>query len=99
MRNYNEKDHLVGLLLGIVATIAVSTTSTMSAVYAVGDGLEKEIERNKSSLKSSLSQDFGREITLADTYVYNGNFDGALYHGLIAHMMHRTLKELEQERQ
>jgi hypothetical protein len=62
---------------------------------AVGTGLDEEVKRNKSKLSKSLSQDFNREITLADACVYQEDFDGALYHGLVADMIHRTLKELE----
>lgn len=51
---------------------------------AVGKGLEEEISRNKSSLGKNLSLDFNREMTLAETCVYNNDFEGALYHGFSA---------------
>jgi hypothetical protein len=31
----------------------------------------------------------------AETCVYHDDFDGVLYHGFMAEMIHRTLKELE----
>lgn len=62
---------------------------------ALGIGLDEEVKRNKSSLGKSLSVDFSREITLAEKCIYRDDFDGALYHGFMADMIHRTLKELE----
>jgi hypothetical protein len=62
---------------------------------AVGFGLLKEIERHKNSLSLALSEDFKREINLADKCVYIGDFDGLVYHGLIADMIHRMLKDME----
>ena len=62
---------------------------------AVGKGLEEEIRGNKSSLGRNLSLDFNREMTLAEACVYNSDFEGALYHGFLARMIHRALKELE----
>jgi hypothetical protein len=51
--------------------------------------------RNKDSLRISLSQDFVKEITLAEACIYHEDSDGASYHGFLADMIHRTLKELE----
>ena len=62
---------------------------------AVGFGLLIEIEKHKNSLSRALSKDFKREINLADRSVYMDDFDGSLYHGLIADMIHRTLKDME----
>lgn len=62
---------------------------------AVGIGLDEEVKRNKSSLGKSLGVDFNREITLAEKCIYHDDFDGALYHGYMAQVIHRTLKELE----
>jgi hypothetical protein len=62
---------------------------------AVGIGLDEEVKRNKSSLVKSLSADFNREITLAEKCIYHDDLDGALYHGCMAEVIHRTLKELE----
>jgi hypothetical protein len=64
---------------------------------ALGSWLEKEVEQNKAGLSNSLSQNFAREITLADTCIYRGDFDGALYHGLLADLIHDTLKDLEEK--
>lgn len=61
---------------------------------AVGFGLLTEIERHKNDLSHALSEDFKREINLADRCVYIGDFDGSLYHGLIAKMIHRALKDM-----
>lgn len=61
----------------------------------VGTGLDEEIKRNKSALSKRLNQDFNKEITIAETCVYHDDFDGSLYHGLVANMINRTLKELE----
>jgi hypothetical protein len=36
-----------------------------------------------------------REITLAEKCIYHDDFDGALYHGYKAEVMHRSLKEIE----
>jgi hypothetical protein len=38
---------------------------------AVGIGLDEEVKRNKSTLNDSLSVNFNREITLAETCVCN----------------------------
>jgi hypothetical protein len=57
---------------------------------AVGLGLDEEVKRNKSTLSKSLSVDFNKEITLAETCVYHDDFDGALYHGVVADMIHRN---------
>ena len=62
---------------------------------AVDVGLDEEVKRNKSTLSKNLSVDFNMEITLAETCVYHDDFDGALYHGFMAEIIHRTLKELE----
>ena len=62
---------------------------------AVDVGLDEEVKRNKSTLSKNLSIDFNREITLAETCVYHDDFDGVLYHGFMAEMIHRTLKEPE----
>jgi hypothetical protein len=62
---------------------------------AVGIGMDEEVKRNKSSLVKNLGIDFNREITIAETCVYHDDFDGALYHGYMAEVIHRTLKELE----
>lgn len=62
---------------------------------AVGIGLDEEVKRNKSSLIKSLGVDFNREITIAETCVYHDDFEGALYHGYMADVIHRTLEELE----
>lgn len=67
-----------------------------SLSQAVGIGLDEEVKRNKSSLVKSLGVDFNREITIAETCIYHDDdFEGALYHGYMAEIMHRTLKELE----
>jgi hypothetical protein len=55
-------------------------------------GLDQEVKRNKSSLLKSLSVDFNREITLAEKCIYHDDFDGALYHGYMAGVIHRTLR-------
>lgn len=60
-----------------------------------GIGLDKEVKCNESSLKKSMNLDFNKEITIAETCVYNDDFEGALYHGYLAEVIHRTLKELE----
>jgi hypothetical protein len=57
---------------------------------AVGNGLYEEIKRKKDSLRIDLSQDFVREITTAERCVYHSDFEGALYHGLLADMIHRN---------
>jgi hypothetical protein len=62
---------------------------------AVGIGLDDEVRRNKASLGKSLSVDFNKEITLAEKCIYRDDFDGALYHGYMAEVIHRSLKELE----
>jgi hypothetical protein len=62
---------------------------------AVGRRLDEEVKWNKSAL-TKLSHDFSREITLAERCVYHDDFDGALYHGFLADMIHRTLKELKE---
>jgi hypothetical protein len=62
---------------------------------AVGIGLYEEVKRNKSSLGKSLSVDFNREVTLAEKCIYHDDFDGALYHGYMAEVLHRSLNELE----
>lgn len=80
------------------STLKERVRSLKNLSEAVGAGLEKEIERNKASRRNSLIQDFSREITLANACVYNGDFDGALYHGLMSDMIHKALKDLEQER-
>ena len=64
---------------------------------AVGIGLHEEVKRNKSSLIKSLGVDFNREINLAKTCIYHDDFEGALYHGYLSEVMHRTLRELEKE--
>jgi hypothetical protein len=61
----------------------------------VGIGLDEEVKRNKSSLGKSLNMDFDREITLAEKCIYHDDFDGALYHGYMAEVIHRALRELE----
>jgi hypothetical protein len=62
---------------------------------AVGTGLDEEIKSNKDSLRNGLNQDFVREITLAEACVYHDDFKGALYHGFLTDMIHRTLNDLE----
>ena len=57
---------------------------------AVGIGLDEEVKRNKSSLGKRLD----REITLAEKCIYHDDFDGALYHGYMAEILHRTLKDM-----
>ena len=63
---------------------------------AIGIGLDEEVKRNKDTLSKNLSVDFNREMKLAETCVYNDDFHGALYHGFVAGMIHRTLNDLEQ---
>jgi hypothetical protein len=63
---------------------------------AIGTGLDEEVKRNKSTLSKSLSVDFNREMILAERCVYHDDFDGAIYHGFVAEMIHRTLHDLEQ---
>jgi hypothetical protein len=62
---------------------------------AVGAGLNEEVKWNKYSLTKNLSEDFDRVITMAERCVYLDDFHGALYHGFVADMIHRALKELE----
>ena len=62
---------------------------------AVGIGLDEEVKRNKSSLSKRLGVDFNSEITLAEKCIYHDDFDGALYHGYMAEILHRTLKDIE----
>jgi hypothetical protein len=57
--------------------------------------LDEEVKRNKSRLCKNLCVDFNREMTLAERCVYHDDFEGALYHGFMADMIHRTLRELE----
>jgi hypothetical protein len=57
--------------------------------------LDEEAKRNKSRLCKNLCVDFNREMTLAERCVYHDDFEGALYHGFMADMIHRTLRELE----
>jgi hypothetical protein len=61
---------------------------------AVSIGLDKEVKRNKSILGKRLGADFNREITLAEKCIYHDDFDGALYHGYMAEILHRTLKDI-----
>ena len=61
---------------------------------AVGIGLNEEVKRNRSSLGKSLNVDFNREITLAETCFCHDDFEGALYHGYMAEVLYRALKEL-----
>jgi hypothetical protein len=65
---------------------------------AVGAWLEKEVQRNKTGLSNALTQRFAREITLADTCVYQDDLDGPLCHGLVADLIHDTLKDLDLHR-
>ncbi|MGH9974825.1 MAG: hypothetical protein ACRD8Z_03175 [Nitrososphaeraceae archaeon] len=62
----------------------------------IGAGLHEEFKRNKDSLRSSLSQDFIREITLAEARVSHEDSQGVLYHGFKADMIHRTLDDMEE---
>jgi hypothetical protein len=57
--------------------------------------LDEEVKRNKSRLCKNLCVDFNREMTLAERCVYHDDFEGVLYHGFMADMIHRTLRELE----
>jgi hypothetical protein len=57
--------------------------------------LDEEVKRNQSRLCKNLCVDFNREMTLAERCVYHDDFEGALYHGFMADMIHRTLRELE----
>jgi hypothetical protein len=61
---------------------------------AVGIGLDEEVKRNKSILGKRLGADFNREIKLAEKCIYHDDFDGALYHGYMAEILHRTLKDI-----
>lgn len=63
---------------------------------AIGIGLDEEVKRNKDTLSKNLSVDFNREMKLAETCVYHDDFHGALYHGFVAEMIHKTLMTLEQ---
>lgn len=67
-------------------------------IDAVGSWLEKEAHRDRVSLSNTLSQNFAREIAMADTCVYNSDFDGALCHGITADLIHDALKDLEAQR-
>jgi hypothetical protein len=59
--------------------------------------LDVEIRWEKDNLRRSLTQDFEREIALAETCVSQEDFPGALYHRMMADMAHRILKDLEME--
>jgi hypothetical protein len=59
--------------------------------------LDVEIRREKANLRMSLTQDFEREIALAETCVSQDDYSGALYHRMMADMAHRILKDLEME--
>ena len=54
---------------------------------------------DRAILSNTLSQGFAREITLVDTLAYHGDFTKALYHGLIADVIHETLMDFEEQRQ
>jgi hypothetical protein len=62
----------------------------------IGNDLDQEIRREKASLRYGLSQDFVREVMMAEACTSQRDFPGALYHIVIADMIHRTLNDLEQ---
>ena len=62
----------------------------------IGTDLAEEIRREKATLRYSLSQDFVREVMLAEACASQRDFPGALYHRMTADMIHRTLNDLEQ---
>jgi hypothetical protein len=84
-----------GRSLGMTTALVDRERRLRNLSRAVGIGLDDEVKRNKSSLGKNLSVDFNREITLAEKCIYHDDFDGALYHGYMAEVMHRSLKELE----
>jgi hypothetical protein len=84
-----------GRSLGMTTGLVDRERRLRNLSRAVGIGLDYEVKRNKSSLGKNLSVDFNREITLAENCIYHDDFDGALYHGYMVEVIHRSLKELE----
>ena len=62
-----------------------------------GRNLDVEIRREKNNLRNRLTQDFEREIDLAEVCARRDDFPEGLYHRVIADMAHRILKELEMD--
>lgn len=52
--------------------------------------LDEEVKRNKSRLCKNRCVDFNREMMLAERCVYHDDFEGALYHGFMADMIHNS---------
>lgn len=62
-----------------------------------GRNLDVEIRREKNNLRNRLTQDFEREIDLAEVCARRDDFPEGLYHRVMADMAHRILKELEMD--
>ena len=62
-----------------------------------GRNLDVEIRREKNNLRNRLTQDFEREIDLAEVCASHDDFPEGLYHRVMADMAHRILKELEMD--
>jgi hypothetical protein len=62
-----------------------------------GRDLDVEIRRERINLREKLTQDFEREIALAEACASRDDFAEALYHRVMADMAHRILKELEMD--
>ncbi len=62
-----------------------------------GRNLDVEIRREKNNLRNRLTQDFEREIGLAEVCASHDDFPEGLYHRVMADMAHRILKELEMD--
>ena len=62
-----------------------------------GRNLDVEIRREKTNLRNRLTQDFEREIDLAEVCARRDDFPDGLYHRVMADMSHRILKELEMD--
>ena len=62
-----------------------------------GRNLDVEIRREKTNLRNRLTQDFEREIDLAEVCARRDDSPDGLYHRVMADMAHRILKELEMD--